>query len=165
MSRFRLPNLVYSQRQPENKVCYGAATMAYRPIPPHPPCQRTACQQAVRNADKRFRLPNICARVHALIHFQAALDIPIRRGSLKPYFPLPQATQTKPQRRTVHIPSPLCSNSFGLHCHCHCSPQFSGCLIVQTKGSLKNNPMAHGRLANILATSRCRSIFRFSGCL
>ncbi|MBK0395337.1 MULTISPECIES: hypothetical protein [Kingella] len=42
---------------------------------------------------------------------------------------------------------------------------FSGCLIVQTKGSLKNNPMAHGRLADILATSRCRSIFRFSGCL
>ena len=37
--------------------------MAYRPIP-HPPCQRTACQQAVRSADKRFRLPNICTRVH-----------------------------------------------------------------------------------------------------
>ncbi|WP_369586905.1 hypothetical protein [Kingella oralis] len=69
--------------------------MAYRP-PIHPPslCQRTACQQAVRNADKRFRLPNICARVHAPIHFQAALDIPIRRGSLKTHFP-PSANHPK----------------------------------------------------------------------
>ncbi|WP_369584551.1 hypothetical protein [Kingella oralis] len=64
------------------------------PIHPPSPCQRTACQQAVRNADKRFRLPNICARVHAPIHFQAALDIPIRRGSLKPYFP-PSASHPK----------------------------------------------------------------------
>ena len=72
VASFQAVSSYYSQRQPENKVRHGAATMAYRPIHPPSPCQRTACQQAVRSADKRFRLPNICARVHAPIHFQAA---------------------------------------------------------------------------------------------